>query len=435
MSSDQADTFKKFRDADDPTGNLGWSSRMAKKAMQISPGAPQDVEQQFELRDDERLLWRLLKLPRRYLDLENAGVLPADRVRGILRGLVSADVVDIIEGEAARPIVPLEITRLKKQLNGETVGKPTGNRLRPRVFRPDIGIGAQGAAAYPPPPKAPAATPPASAPPPPPKAAPTGAGATLSAEESELKKRIEAAHALLREQNHFQFLGVPPTAGPAEVKQAYVNLAREFHPDVIAGTALGQDGALSKKLKALFTRLQDAHRVLASPEERRRYEDQLRVDPTAGRGRETGGKVRRPEEARVLAKKAEHLFKARDFVQAERHFKMALELDEQSREGQLGYAWCIYSDAGRPKEARIAEAKRLLSPLVDGGFAEAAWRLAMIARTEGDEAGHTRWVNKTVALNPKHPDAVREKRLADLRRQKTAEPPKPKGFLDKLRGR
>lgn len=421
MSREQANTFKKFRDANDPQGNLGWSARVARKAMRVSPEAPRDVETTFELIEEERILWRLLKLPRRYIDVENAGVLPPERVRGFLRGLVSADVVDILEDEQARPVVPVELVRLKKEVRGEQVERPTGSKLRARVFRPDIGVS--------PPASAPAPKP---TPPPATQAVPPRAAAPVSAEETSIKRRVDEAHAKMRERNHYEFLGLAKTAGPAEVKQAFVKLAREFHPDAIAGTALAGDAELQKKLDALFNRLQEANRVLSSAEERRRYDEKLATDPKAGTQSDSGKKVRRPEEARVLLKKAEHLFKVKDYAPAERHFKMALELDEESSDAKLGLAWCLYMNEGRPKAERTLEAKKLLQPLADKtNVADAAWKLAVIAQAEGQETEHTRRLQQTLRLNPRHPEAVREKRLLDMRKQKEEEE-KKKGFFDKL---
>ena len=432
MSREQANTFKQHRDANDPQGNLGWSARMAKKAMRIAPEAPPDVETAFELSEEECVLWRLLKLPRRYLDLENAGLLPTDKVRGFMRGLVSADVIDVLEDEQAKPIVPVELVRLKKELRGEKIEKPSSGRLRPRVYRPDIG-GAPSTSP-PPPSRAPSpAAPPASKPASAPSTPPSSSTARPSAEDAALKKRIEDAHAKMREQSLYEFLGVAKSAGHAEIKQSYVKLAREYHPDVVAGRTLAGDADLAKKLDALFGRLQDANRVLSNAQERLRYDDKLAKDPKSGGMGEAGKKVRRPEEAHVLLKKAEHLLRVKDYAPAERHFKIALELDDQNPDIQLGYGWCVYLNPQRPKDERMAEAKAILTPLADQkSQAEAAWKLALIAGAEGHESEHIKRLHQTLKLNPRHADAGREKRLLDMRKRKTEDEKKPKGILDKL---
>jgi hypothetical protein len=128
VSREQANAFKKHRDAEDPTGNLTWAARLGQKALRAGAEALAriDVEREFELDDAERILWRLMKLPRKYLDLEHTGVLPLDKCRAFLRGLVAADVVDIVDGSEAKALLPAEVKRLRAELAGKEIARPTG---------------------------------------------------------------------------------------------------------------------------------------------------------------------------------------------------------------------------------------------------------------------------------------------------------------------
>ena len=57
MPSEQANAFKKHRDADDAPGNLTWAARLQSKGIKASPEALAriDVEREFELSEDERV--------------------------------------------------------------------------------------------------------------------------------------------------------------------------------------------------------------------------------------------------------------------------------------------------------------------------------------------------------------------------------------------
>src|SRR5689334_4181707 len=104
---EQASTFRKHRTAEDKAGNLAWASRVGSKALRISPEAQtKDIEGIFELSEDEKVVWRLLRLARKYTDLEHAGIAPTDDMRAILRGFVAADVVDIVEQVEAKALLP-----------------------------------------------------------------------------------------------------------------------------------------------------------------------------------------------------------------------------------------------------------------------------------------------------------------------------------------
>ena len=87
--------------------------------------------------------------------------------------------------------------------------------------------------------------------------------------------------------DYYQVLGIPRTASPKEVKQAYRRLARKYHPDVNPG---------DPKAEAMFKEMNEAHEVLSKPEDRKKYDrygdqwrhaDQFARAEAAGRGPST----------------------------------------------------------------------------------------------------------------------------------------------------
>jgi tetratricopeptide (TPR) repeat protein len=72
------------------------------------------------------------------------------------------------------------------------------------------------------------------------------------------RQEILELHARLAGSSHAQVLGVPPGAGPATVREAFVALARRLHPDTLAPG----DADLSDQLQAIFIRVNDAYRTL-----------------------------------------------------------------------------------------------------------------------------------------------------------------------------
>lgn len=435
--SDPAATFRKFRDANDPAGNLGWSSKMARKGLRAGASAPPDLEEAFALSDEERVLWRLLKLPRNYMDLENTGVLPAEVARSFFRALVSADVVDVVEPSETKPIVPVEIVRLKKQVAGqEQKPKPKAGAttLKPRVYRPDI--------TTPPTPASSSSAPSSSEPTPEakvseaekpaPKPAPApveiAPAPPLGNDEKALIEDIERRHKAMATQNHYQFLDVQPSAQPEGIRGAYMKLAKMLHPDRIAG--LVRDEAAAKKADALFKRLQDAWSTLNDPRRRAQYDRSIAGGSSAPAS--GGGKVRRTDEARVATLKADHLVKTKHLKEAEGQYKAALLLDDQYAPALLGLAWAIFLNEARDKTERIAEAKKRLAELADmRRQADAHYKLALIARIEGNDAEHERRITLAAKTDPRHKEAMQELRL--LRRRKEGNAPEKGGLFSKLR--
>jgi len=66
--------------------------------------------------------------------------------------------------------------------------------------------------------------------------------------------------------NHYNILGLKPTASPSQIKSAYYSLSKKYHPDV----AVGVDDAKEK-----FARLSTAYEVLSSPDKRAVYDRSL----------------------------------------------------------------------------------------------------------------------------------------------------------------
>ena len=65
--------------------------------------------------------------------------------------------------------------------------------------------------------------------------------------------------------DYYQILGVDRKAGDADIKKAYRNLAKKYHPDKNPG---------DKTSEQKFKEINEAYEVLKDPEKRSRY-DQL----------------------------------------------------------------------------------------------------------------------------------------------------------------
>jgi curved DNA-binding protein CbpA len=525
MSNAQASVFQKHRKAGDHGGDLAWVARVSSRALRCVPEhASKDIEGLFELDDNDRLLWRLLQLPRRFSDLEKAAIVPVEDLRAALRGFVAADVVEVVDSDQGKALLPAELKRLRAEVAGKT-WRPAAGALVARVYRPDIDGGGSGeggavpqveigvattttsspgmrtptaagadaarastGSAAPgsspvspefsaprtstgPQPAAfaaprttsgvqPAAVPfsvprtstgsqPAAGPQAPSLNAPRTTSGVVSPAPNAIGGRpllpadkttytqLAQAYASMNKLDHYAFLGVPTTADEPSIRASYVSLARDYHPDRIAGSVLADDADVRGWIEALFKRLGEAQKTLLNAESRARYDrEQKALASTSGpNAAAPGGRPRRPLEARNAFIMAETFFKKREFAQAELHYRQAANFDPEEGLIAVGLAWCIFLNSDQPVEKRREDARKRLEEAVKKfKSGDAAYKLGRVLRELGDEAGAQKRFEEALRLTPNHVDAQREVRIVEMRKQKT-EPEKPdekKGLLGKL---
>jgi len=86
------------------------------------------------------------------------------------------------------------------------------------------------------------------------------------------RERIAALVRVMGEANHYQFLGIEPTASALEVHEGFERTARLVHPDNAARVGFaGREGAL----EVLFERAIEAYLTLSAIDQRKRYDREL----------------------------------------------------------------------------------------------------------------------------------------------------------------
>jgi len=72
--------------------------------------------------------------------------------------------------------------------------------------------------------------------------------------------------------NHYEVLGVPMGADPAEIRRAYLRLARRHHPD----RNVSADAATQGRARLKMAEVNAAWAVLGDPDRRRHYDEDVR---------------------------------------------------------------------------------------------------------------------------------------------------------------
>jgi hypothetical protein len=233
------------------------------------------------------------------------------------------------------------------------------------------------------PPRPPSATPP---PRPPPAVLEVGA--------------LEALHAKFKDADHFEVLGVKRGAGAAQVKIAYFQLAKTYHPDAVPTDASPE----VKKLSAdLFARIGAAWEVLGDDAKRAKYVQEL----------ESGGvadvDVLRILRAEETFQTATLLVKARKYDEALAKLDEAIGLNADEPEFGIWKAWCEFLLAPDKKAQQDASAGAIEAGLRKNPKCAPGYLfLGQMAKICGDVGTAERHLRRGLSVAPESADLQRE---------------------------
>jgi len=216
----------------------------------------------------------------------------------------------------------------------------------------------------------------------------------------------------MQDQDHFAVLGVSQTAGDEEIRKAFGQLVRQFHPDRFHD-ASSSVRALSVQV---FDRIKEAFEGVATQEVRSAYSESLcgghRVTAVEQEGR-------RALIAETEFQNGEQLMKERNYEGALVCLGRALEHFPSEGEYRSFYGWCLYlchpDDEGMLEEALehcrqgVKLAKEREKPYL---------LLGRLYKAMGKTAAAKKMFTRAVQIRPQCVEAIRELRIMNMRRDK-----------------
>jgi curved DNA-binding protein CbpA len=239
-----------------------------------------------------------------------------------------------------------------------------------------------------------------------------------------MRKDIAAKAKVVETEDLFSVLGLTPSATKEQVKTAYFDAAKRYHPDRLG--SLGLD-ALRSDVEKIFRRVSEAYGTLYDDARREQYQK------TAGQPKnednpEAHGKAMKMLEAEMAFRRGEIFLRKNDYVGAIRELEQAVAGNPQEGEHLAWLTWArlcasqvTYTDA----KPRFLEATRL-SPKCARAFYFLG--LAMKEDNELDKALAN--FKKAHDLDNRLLEAEREMRLIHMRKEKSS---KSGGLFDRFR--
>ncbi|MBX3191093.1 MAG: DnaJ domain-containing protein [Labilithrix sp.] len=220
--------------------------------------------------------------------------------------------------------------------------------------------------------------------------------------------------------DHFEALGVARAAGADEVRRAFIEAVKTWHPDRVPA---GLDD-LRPLYGKVFARLELARATLGDPARRAKYVDDLGKQKTAA----TAGDVSAAE-AGVELKKAETFLKKNDLAQAEQHVRRAVKLAPENVDAQALLAWVQAKPDSAPARIRelVGDLDRAIAK--NDRSARAYFYRAQLKKRI-DAPGAIADFARAAELDPSNVDAAREVRLHKMRQEKATAPSPDKQRAD-----
>lgn len=238
------------------------------------------------------------------------------------------------------------------------------------------------------------------------------AGTTQPKTERQVKTRLLKQLEGMRRQSHFEVLGVARTAPPAEIRKAYFALAREYHPDKLAGSLGDEVRQLAGEIYDAATR---AFEILSDEEERRLYEEQL---SSGARKKEMSDEVSRILAAEGKFQRGEEFLRSNKWQKANEAFREAVDLYPEEGEFHAYLGWSLFQTAPDDDAVydecldHIMRAVQL-SPKIDKSYLF----LGYMYKARGRKDKAEKQFEKAIQCNPDCTEALRELRLFASRGQ------------------
>ncbi|GEM_PF-3464960 len=221
--------------------------------------------------------------------------------------------------------------------------------------------------------------------------------------QDELSTKILKVYQKMASQNHFEVLGVDQNAPLPDIKKAYLQLAKKYHPDSIPQDVLPM---VEKTANRIFDTVNKAYRVLSNEEERNQYIRSM----SAPEENMTESKLQDVTNAELQFQKGKIYLKKKDFRNAKEAFKWSVKLVPDEGEYLAYLGWVLFLSAENKKGGDAVKAityikkASALNPSIESPFIF----LGMIYKVQNLKDVAMLQFKKALEINPDSVEAQRE---------------------------
>jgi tetratricopeptide (TPR) repeat protein len=227
---------------------------------------------------------------------------------------------------------------------------------------------------------------------------------------------LEALEAKLAKGAHaFDLFGIPLTATKRDVRSAWGELSRKFHPDALQAQGRAH---LRERVSRAFAALSEAQQVLSDAERR----DELRAAIERGEhqpakdGQDATARAHAVFHSELLAKEADKLLRVNRYDRALERYREAARYDADEPDLEAAIAWCEYQLSPKAP-ADAARIQATLAKVIEAAprIARAHYFLGFVLADRGRRNAAIESFRTASRLDPRLIDAERQARAIELR--------------------
>ena len=205
-----------------------------------------------------------------------------------------------------------------------------------------------------------------------------------------LRSEITSQFKKLEDLDHYQLLSLNAKAKASEIKAAYLQAAKRYHPDALAKAGL--DEQTRQQANKVFARISKAYSLLSNQQQRAEYDE-------AQRSNEGPIDAARLANAESLYRKGEVLLRSGNFAGAIEFLRPAVELWPEESEYCAALGWALYRKL--PSEPILAREQLECAVELSLENAAAIYRLSIVVRSMGETEKAGFLLDRARSIDPK----------------------------------
>jgi len=223
---------------------------------------------------------------------------------------------------------------------------------------------------------------------------------------SGFSERVAEFYSELGDKDYYEILGVSRDSTPAEIRDSYYHLVKHYHPDVNPNA----DHETRARAEEIFTQITTAYETLSQGDKKAQYDSHEELSALKSQAKYI-------YEAEMTFKKGITLLVQRNYTEAEKHLREAVQMNPDEAAYLGAYGWTRFL-AAEDKTSVLPEVKSCLENAIrmNDKIAENYYYTGCLYKHTNDLRNAAKYFEKAIEIDPDYIEAKREVRLINTRR-------------------